>query len=60
MFLDGELLEGILFGNRQTDRASKSSRPELLPKRTGCVGRGMQAVGAQQESFDVLPVACNV
>ena len=28
--------------NRQMDRASKSSLPDLLPKSTGCVGLGMQ------------------
>ena len=30
---------------RQMGRASKKSLPDLLPNTTGCVGRGMHAVG---------------
>ena len=48
-----------VLSNRQMDRASKSSLPDLLPKSTGCVGLGMQD-GALQGPFDVLPVECNV
>ena len=37
-----------VLSNRQMDRASKSSLPDLLPKSTGCVGLGMQVGGPKR------------